>query len=684
MRTLFFTLFSLLIVACGGNAPVAKRNIIKNVPLEAPSLASDVKLSPEGFTQRVVVEFNGGAASLSPLPAGVTAQVTGADVLLRSSVPGVEYVVGGVTERGSLAVVSDFSPLLTIDTLSLRSVGRDALAVSSKEKIYIRGGVARLADEAAAGGVVDKQAAVVSLMGDAVLCGNVNMFLNAARRDAVRSSGVIYVDSASIEVESAAASAVNSTNGVVLAAGEISATAVKDVIKVKKGNFIMLSGALMLAATADKSDAVAARNIYVYGGVVDVDLQGAAAKGLKSKESVFLLGGEINVHTSGGALFAEKKSDYSSSSCIKSALNTYVNNACVSLQSDGDAGKGINCDGLLQVDGGRLRVKTTGNDVNHPIDLNAHASAKGVKCDSTILVNGGDIEILVCGKGERCEGLESKCDIIIAGDDARVYVCAYDDAINAGGNFTLDAGCVYAFSAMNDALDSNAKIDINGGVLIANGAHSPEQGVDCDFERDYTLRGGTLVSVGGAMGPAPVLPKGDETRVAVVSWSVPQVEKDRFVSVATAEGELLLSYCLPRSLRRASVVFASPSIERGGDYSLFMSDSLVGGVHIGCGLYAGGAAVAGDSGVAWRQEELLAVIGDGGEPRFINPDTIKWHEGNGPHGFPPFDGNVPPPPGFSPPPMMDGRPLPPPPGAPFAPFGDDARFEGEYPCRGWE
>lgn len=687
MRNLFITILSLLLVACNEKQHLAKVDVIDNIPTTAPQLPADVKLAPDAYPQKLSVEYSGERVVLSELPHGVEADVKGAKVVIRSKVPGVEYVVRGNTDNGSLLLVSEFSPLLTLDSLDIHSVGGDALAVSSKEKIFIRGSLVALSDEPRAGAVIEKQAAVLSLMGDAVLCGGVDMCLQAARRDAVRSTAIVYVDGARISVDYAAASAMNATNGMVIASGEFTGTALKDVVKVKKGNFVMLGGAMSIGAAADKADALTARNIYIYGGVLTADVQGAAAKGLKSKESVFLLGGELKVHTSGGALFAEKKSDYSSSSCIKSSWNTYINGANVSLVSDGDAGKGINCDGMLQIDGGALAVMTTGNDVNHPIDLNAHASAKGIKCDSTIVINGGDIEILVFGKGGRCEGLESKGDIIIGGSDTELYIYAYDDAVNAGGNLVVNDGRLFAYSVTNDGFDSNAAIDINGGLIIANGSHAPEQGVDCDFAGDFTVRGGTLVSLGGAAGPSPCLPENSSTSVSLVAWNGVSADKDSYITLV-CDGKPLFSYCLPRKLNNASVVISSPQMEKGGEYALSLNDTISGGEYAGCGFYFSGDAPAASPSVSWTQEELLAVITADGSVRYINPATAK-PERNMPPPPPPHTGNgafppPPPPPGFAP--AAGGAPhFPsPPPPAGAVQFEDEYLYDvNNLPGKGW-
>ena len=98
--------------------------MIKNIPLQAPQLPAEVKLVPEVYATKVVVEFKGGKVEVSSLPAGVTAEVNGADVVLRSAMQGVEYVLCGATDRGSFTLISERSPLLTLDGVKIHSVGR--------------------------------------------------------------------------------------------------------------------------------------------------------------------------------------------------------------------------------------------------------------------------------------------------------------------------------------------------------------------------------------------------------------------------------------------------------------------------------------------------------------------------------------------------------------------------------
>lgn len=81
--------------------------------------------------------------------------------------------------------------------------------------------------------------------------------------------------------------------------------------------------------------------------------------------------------------------------------------------------------------------------------------------------------------------------------DGTFEIVAYDDCLNASSNITINGGMLYCYSMGNDAIDSNGTLDINGGLIIASGTTSPEEGFDCDQSR-FTITGGILIGTGGA------------------------------------------------------------------------------------------------------------------------------------------------------------------------------------------
>ena len=464
------------------------------------------QLNAGSFLSGVEVTFNGNTATLSPLPQGVDAVVEGANVTLSSSLPGVHYKISGTSENGSLTIISEHSPLVTVDGLNLKSCGVNTLQVSSRDVIYFCSkGDNSLADSASDSS--DKQAAVLKFMGRSLLAGEGSLSLTAARGTAILSTDTLFVNGSQISVLSAPKNAISAGKALVVCEGNFNLRSAKDVVKVKGGALYVSGGNFLITAEGSKADALQADAFYMTAGVFNAVVGGAAADGIKTKGMLCVAGGTLAIQTSGDALYSEKKFDYSSASCFKSDSCIYIMGGNLSLESNGAGAKGISCDGRTYVTGGTLRVVTRGSCVEHEVDLNAHASSKGIKSDSTLVFSGGSVEVLVLGSGERAEGVESKGNILVCGN-ASVYIYAYDDALNAGSNFTISGGTLYAYSVANDAIDSNGTIDVNGGVLVADGSFSPEQGIDTDVFTDFTIRGGTVFSVGGAMGPRPALPLG--------------------------------------------------------------------------------------------------------------------------------------------------------------------------------
>ena len=674
----------LLLSSCGGkrtdSVPVSYELPVDAVGYPVYNIPQlDVSL----YGHKVEIVFSGGEAKISALPSGISAETNGADIVLRSQIRGVEYIVCGSSSDASLTIVSSHSPLVTLDSLSLTAIGKNVLQVSSEEVIYLRTlGNCRIAD-LSDGIKADNQSAAVKLMGQAVLCGG-NLAVNAGRRSALFCTETLYLDGMQLLLQGAPNNALLTNGSFVVASGNVSANSSKDVIKCKKGDFVVLGGNISLSSSDDKADGVQAENFFQRGGNLDVVVTGAASDGIKSAGNLCLNGGNLNVVTRGDALFNSKKSDYSSASCIKSDRVVEISGGNCSFRSEGDGAKGISCDSIIVVRGGNVSVVTKGGDVNDLVDINAHTSSKGIKSDGSLYLTGGNIEVLVFGEGERSEGVEAKKDLHVSGD-CNLYVYAYDDAINAG-NLLVAGGKVYAYSVANDAIDSNGEICVDGGLVIADGSFSPEQGVDVDNYSLFSVRGGVLFSVGGSMGPSPAMPLSDRTSVPAFAWSGFNLDKGRFLSLVDDEGRVLYSYKVQRSMPNAACVVASSLLHEDGIYSFVISDSLESGELVCNGVYKGGHPNVEVSSVRFEPEGLVNFVDRNGNVTLLDPGkNIGGMPPPPPHGMFPGDSAVMGGHGFPPPPphgmfpgdsaVMGGHGFPPPPPHGMLP-GDSAAMGG--------
>ena len=603
---LFMMAFSL--ISCG-NANNSDNDA--KLPFDLPAVVAssngyDVpRLNASLYGKVVEVVFADGTVSTSDLPSGVTAEIDGADIVLRSEFPGVEFVVKGASSDGSLTIISKGSPLVTLDDLSLVARERNTLQVSSEETIFLRTkGSCRIAD-ISSGVKADNQSAAVKLMGDAVLCDGA-LAVSAARRSAVFCTGTLYVDDMSLSLGGAPNNAVLTNGSFVFGTGSLCATSSKDVIKCKKGDFVMLGGSVSVSSVNDKCDGVQAVNVYKKGGALSIDVAGAASDGIKATRNLCIDGGDISVVTRGDALFNDKKSDYSSATCLKSDLVVEINGGNCSFRSEGNGAKGISSDSLVVIRSGNVKVVTKGGDVNDPVDVNAHTSSKGIKSDGPLYFAGGNVDVLVFGEGERSEGVEAKAGLYVCGD-CNLYVYAYDDAMNADSLF-FAGGKVYAYSVANDAIDSNGKVLVSGGVVVADGSLSPEQGMDVDNYSAFTITGGTLFSVGGAMGSSPSMPLGKETSVPAYAWNGSKLKKGNYLSLVDDKGVALYSYKVQRDMNGASCLVVSPQLGKSHGYSFVVSSAVAGGDYAGNGVSVGARPQDVLASVAFEPLGLVNVV----------------------------------------------------------------------------
>ncbi len=640
----------LLIVACGKVTPPAStgKNILDSIPKEKPVLEEKYTLDKAKFAQIVDVTFNNGTVQHSQLPQGVYAQTDGKNIRIVSQIAGVEFRLAGQSNDGSFAIASDSSVLVTLNGLALAS-RTTPMKIECRKVAYLQctENTTNYLMDTHVEGDTEKNAAAIETIGEIVMCGGGKLALCGKRRYAMHSNGRLLINDITIVVENSVHDAISTIGGIAIIKGNLNISSTKDAIKAKKGNVLFFDGNVLLNPTGEKGDGIQAENIYMYGSNISIKTKGDASRGFNAKGSVYILDGVLSVLSEGGATFASKKADYSSNACIKCEKELYIGGGYLNLENNATAGKGINCNGKLQMNDGILLVRNYGEDIVHPTIADAHASAKGIKCDSTIAINGGKVEVLVFGNGERCEGMESKDEIYISGD-ANIYVYASDDAINSGGNLIMNSGKLYAYSANNDAIDGNKGIIINGGTVIANGSGSPEQGIDCDFDGNLRVTGGTIVSIGGLVGDKPNIPRNKLSTQQSVVWSGTELQRDKFINLCNDKGEVILSYKLPRSLGNAGVLISSPLLRKESTYTLSTSNSATGSNHMGNGLFTEGKCLPVEDAKSFTIEELITKIDDEGNIEAIAADTTDITKrmmpppfgmgGGGPGMPPPFEG----------------------------------------------
>lgn len=287
---------------------------------------------------------------------------------------------------------------------------------------------------------------------------------------------------------------------------------------------------LTVSASSSASNALKADSVLIMGGVVNLGTASADGKGIQSETDVIITGGRTTVITTGSG---------DASSGGGGGMNPGGGGpgwrTRASSSSSGNAPKGIKAGARIRVTGGTLRVRCDGS------------SGEGIESkysgsDAAILVSGGDV----------------------------VSYAKQDDAVNAAGMILVEGGTLAAYATGNDAVDSNygrtGAVTVSGGTLVGiSSAGSPEEGIDCDNMSYITVRGGTLICLGGSQNGGSSLSSATTQGYYIGS-------NQAFVSGTTytlySGSSAFLRFSSPISVNSALTILSAPGMTLGTSYSL--------------------------------------------------------------------------------------------------------------------
>ena len=221
------------------------------------------------------------------------------------------------------------------------------------------------------------------------------------------------------------------------------------------------------------------------------------------------------------------------------------------------------------------------------------------------------VNIQVTGRSDGSEGLESKSKITV--NDGQIFVYAYDDAINVGGDYAVglevNGGKIFAFADNNDGIDSNGKIWVNGGLIIGSGSGAPEEGFDCDRSENFIVKGGILIGTGGAA----ISTSSSSTQRNVVYNGI-SAQTDSLVVIVDPDGKTILKYKFPRTMSRLALFFSSPDIQSGKTYTVYTGGSISGNTENWNGWFKDGIYDLGKKVGTFTSNGINTTVGQGGGP----------------------------------------------------------------------
>ena len=430
----------------------------------------------------------------------------------------ITYTLSGTSSDGEFYMSGSYKATIELNGLTLTNVtpvySGAAVHIQNGKRINVKviNGTTNTLIDAESG----SQKGCLYVKGHAEFKQNGTLNIVGNVKHGIKAGEYISVKNATINVTSAVGDGISCNEYFLMESGTINISGTGD-----DGLQCDLDGDTSTGMTTNHEDEDSG-NIYIEGGTITINCTALAAKGIKSEGDIYISEEPvINVTTSGNGTWDEDDLEAKAACGISADGNIDISGGIITLTSTGSGGKGMKCDGVMTISGGDITVVTSGglyyNDgtneyLNYTgntdqISNSYYSSPKGVKAglkdtfgstttySGGMTVSGGSISVTT--SGNNAEGIESKNYLNISGGE--IYVNAYDDGINSGRDMTITDGYVYSHATNNDGMDANGNFYINGGLVYAISASSPEVALDANTEggKKLYINGGTIIAVGG-------------------------------------------------------------------------------------------------------------------------------------------------------------------------------------------
>lgn len=392
-------------------------------------------------------------------------------------------------------------------------------------------------------------------------------------------SDLTITGTGSLEVTGNYNDGIATKDGLILAAGSITVSAVDDGIRGKDYVYIK-EGGITVTAQGDgiKSD----NDTDTSKGFITIDLGRievtSGGDAISAQTNVLVSGGELILDAGGGsdAVIDENLS----AKGIKGGSSVTVANGIVTIDSADDS---LHSNNSITINNGVVTL-SSGDD--------------GMHADTALTINAGDVRIL-----KSYEGIESA---VITLNNGSVKVNASDDGINVSGgvdgsgmmpggrpfggkqgpggpppgqdtfNYTGDYylyinGGLISVHAGGDGIDSNGAIEMTNGIVIVNGPTQDMNGA-LDYMGGFKMKGGFLVTASSA-GMAQAPDSSSSQNSLLLNLTSAQ-QAGTTIHIQDSSGKDILTFT--PAIAYQSITYSSPYLVTGETYTVFLGGTAEG------------------------------------------------------------------------------------------------------------
>ena len=466
---------------------------------------------------------------------GVTITVDGNDVVAdHGSQEGICYVVTGTTNDGSLTINGKADFEIELNNADITNTRSTALDIESKYKAFlVLAGSNRLTDGTSAD---DSHKGALFAKGKLLISGDGSLDVYGTYNNGIHGKSNIVIDKG-VNLY------VNSTANHGIKAGD---------------------------------------DMYINGGIINVEVSAPGAKGINGDIDININGGRTTVVSTANGQWDDEDLETKASAGIACDSVFTMNDGEIYMKSTGSGGKGLKADWEAYINGGKVRIITTGGLYFSDGTTESHnytgntdnlddaysSSPKGIKIGTknehgVLTITDGDI--MVRTTGNNAEGMESKGTLDITG--GTVLISAHDDAINSSGDLTISGGTVVAVGTNNDGIDANGNMYLKGGTIIAFGASGAEAGIDIDEQHKIYITGGNIFGIGGRFDGSL-----GSTTQGIVS-TTGSVAANGTVTISSGSTVLATLTMPPYSYSNGNIIVSVPGMTSGESYTLSLGSS---------------------------------------------------------------------------------------------------------------
>lgn len=299
-----------------------------------------------------------------------------------------------------------------------------------------------------------------------------------------------FSGSGSLTVAGNTGHAISAKEYIELKESEITVTkAVKDGINCNQ-YFLMKSGKVTISGTGDDGiqasykddanrDAEDTGTLTIAGGTLDITVTAAACKALKADNDIEVKGGTVNAKVTGNGIYDSSSTKTKASACLGADNNVNISGGVLELTATGSGGKGINCDNEFIQSGGSINITTSGGMLVYSGgSLNHNYTGNADRIDS---------DMKSSPKGVKADG-----NVTISGGEISVKTTGNGaEGIESKSEVTIENGTI-TIRSYDDGINSSGNMYVKGGNIDV--ISTSNDGLDAN--KNIYISGGVIRAFG--------------------------------------------------------------------------------------------------------------------------------------------------------------------------------------------